>query len=191
MRMLTGYWYTCTYSTLHQHKKTHLSMLTHMLVQTTEPNHAALSPPSGTEDNCIHDRIIFHFYSGFILWLGLASCSKSAKRVHPIFVHVRVWVYLAQSHQSRNPDRQKQQRALGVPRSHPTDHAPLNDLNETSDYIDASPNIWHGWAEHQQHLPSGRCQRKPSSNRSLLAAAWRIPAQWWRTWPGKCLRRTK
>lgn len=67
MRMLTGYWYICTYSTLHQHKKTHLSMLTHMLVQTTELQHAALSPPSGTEDNCIHDRIIFHFYSGFIL----------------------------------------------------------------------------------------------------------------------------
>lgn len=48
-----------------------------MLVQPTEPRIAALSPPSGTEDNCTHDYIIFHFYGGLIFWLGLASCSKN------------------------------------------------------------------------------------------------------------------
>lgn len=56
-------------------------------------------------------------------------------------VHGYTCVYLTQSDQSRNPDGQNQQRALGVPRSHPTDHASLDNLNKSSGCVDTSPKI--------------------------------------------------
>lgn len=103
-------------------------------------------------------------------------------------VHRCTCVYLTQSDQSRNPDGQKQQRALRVPGSHPADHNSLNDLNKPN-CVDTSPKIWHEGAKHHHNLPFGRCQKKPSGNRSVPAPAWRIPELWWKTSPGKCLRR--
>lgn len=150
------------------------SMLTNMLVQPTVPRLAGLSPPSGRQRRRLQSLLLKKYCC------TLRACAD---------VRARVCVYLTQSHQSRDPDRQKQQRALGVPCGHPTYHDSLNDLNKSLNRIDARPKMWHAWAEQQYNLPSGRYQNKPSGNRSVLAATWRIPERWWRTSPEKCLRR--